>query len=55
MNYSSSIESDQTEVENLLACDITDEELEKAAAIARGSAANITWYYCPTGLTLCRF
>lgn len=54
MNYSS-IENDQTEVENLLACDVTDEELETAGAIERESGANITWYYCPTGLTICRF
>lgn len=49
------IESDQTEAENLLACAISDEALEKAAGVEREVAANITWYYCPTGLTICRF
>lgn len=49
------IKRDQTEEENLLACDVTDEALETAAGIEREIAANITWYYCPTGLIICRF
>lgn len=54
MNYHE-IESDQTEVENLFAWEVSDETLETAAGIEREIAANVTWYYCPTGLTICRF
>lgn len=50
-----SVERDQTEEEDLLICDIADQTLEAAAATERDIVDNITWYYCPTGLTICRF
>jgi hypothetical protein len=49
------IQRDQTEEESMLTCDVSDEALEKAAATARDNGGNITWYYCPTGQTYCRF
>jgi len=45
---------DPTEEKNLLICDVSDEALEKAADIQKENGGNITWYYCPTGLTICR-
>ena len=54
MNYTD-IKPDQTEEKNILVCDISDEALETAADTARENAGKITWYYCPTGLTICRF
>ena len=54
MNYSKT-KRDQTEEENMLICDVSDEVLETAADTARENAGNITWYYCPSGLTICRF
>jgi hypothetical protein len=47
------MERKQREEQNLLACDISDEEME-AAAYAGRVGENITWYHCPTGLTICR-
>jgi hypothetical protein len=49
------IQQDQAEEESMLTCDVSDEALEKAAATARDNGENITWYYCPTGQTYCRF
>jgi hypothetical protein len=49
------IQRDQSEEESMLTCDISDEALEKAAGTVRDNGGNITWYYCPTGLTYCRF
>ena len=54
MNYTN-IKQDQTEEENMLICDVSDEALETAAGIETENAGNVTWYYCPTGLTICRF
>ncbi len=54
MNYTN-IKQDQAEEENMLICDVSDEALETAADIEKENAGNITWYYCPTGLTVCRF
>jgi hypothetical protein len=53
MNYDN-IEQAQTEEENLLICNIADEALEKAGDTRREIAGNITWLYCPSGLTICR-
>jgi hypothetical protein len=53
MNYTD-INPDQTKQKNILVCDISDEALETAADTARENAGKITWYYCPTGLTICR-
>ncbi|HEX3341308.1 MAG TPA: hypothetical protein VHT68_19270 [Pseudolabrys sp.] len=53
MNYTD--KSDQTEEKNILMCDISDEALETATDAKREIAGKITWYYCPTGLTICRF
>jgi hypothetical protein len=53
MNYPH-ISPYQTELENILICDVSDEALEKAADAERATAGKITWYYCPTGLTICR-
>jgi len=50
----SSIEVDETEEQNLLICDIADQLLEAAATTKTETRGNITWYYCPTGLTICR-
>lgn len=50
----SSIEYDRSE-EELLVCDLSDEVLETAADTERENPGNITWYYCPSGLTICRF
>jgi hypothetical protein len=44
---------EQQEEQNLLVCDISDEEMEASANPGRGGE-NITWYHCPTGLTICR-
>ena len=49
------IEWDQTQEECMLAVDIDDEALENAAVSAIDGGDNITWYYCPTGLSYCRF
>jgi hypothetical protein len=46
---------EQTEEENMLIGDVSDDALETAADTARENAGNITWYYCPSGLTICRF
>ena len=54
MNYAN-IKRDQTEEEYMLICDVSDEALETAADIEKENAENVTWYYCPTGLTICRF
>jgi hypothetical protein len=51
MNRSNENERDE---DSLFVCDISDEALETAGS-ERGGAENITWYHCPTGLTLCRF
>jgi hypothetical protein len=48
------IKPHQTEEENILISFISDEALEKAAVAERETAGKITWYYCPTGLTICR-
>ena len=53
MNYTN-IKLDQTEEKNLLICDVSDEALEQAADTQKENTGNITWYYCPTGLTICR-
>jgi hypothetical protein len=53
MNYTA-IKPDQTEEENILMCDISDEALETTSNTERENAGKITWYYCPTGLTICR-
>jgi sulfite reductase beta subunit-like hemoprotein len=50
-----SIELDYTEEQNLLICDIVDQTLEAAATTEKETLSNITWCYCPTGLTICRF
>ena len=50
--HNANIESEQKE--NLLICDIADEVLETAAEAEREIGGNITWYYCPTELTICR-
>jgi len=52
--HKANVESEQDREENLLICEIADEVLEKAADAEREIAGNITWYYCPTGLTICR-
>jgi hypothetical protein len=49
------IKPDRTEEKDLLICDVSDEALEKAADTQNEKAVNITWYYCPTGLTICRY
>ena len=51
----SSVEVDDSEEPNLLICDIADRALEAAATTDAETVGNITWYYCPTGLTICRF
>jgi hypothetical protein len=53
MNYTDT-KPDQTEDENILTCNISDEALETAADTDGESAVKIMWYYCPTGLTICR-
>jgi len=53
MNCSNTNKRDQSE-EDLFTCDISDEALETAGNVERKGAENITWYHCPTGLTLCR-
>jgi len=50
----SSVEMDESEEQNLLICDIADQLLEAAATTKLETRGNITWYYCPTGLTICR-
>jgi hypothetical protein len=50
-----SVDLDDSEERNLLVCDIADQILEAAATTETESIGNITWYYCPTGLTICRF
>ena len=51
----SNVEVDDSEEPNLLICDIADLTLEAAAGTQREIVGKITWYYCPTGLTICRF
>jgi hypothetical protein len=51
----SSVELDYSEEPNVLICDIADQTLEAAASTQRETMGKITWYYCPTGLTICRF
>jgi hypothetical protein len=53
MNYTD-IKPDQTEEENILMCDISDEALETAADTERENAGKITWYYCPSLKALIR-
>ncbi len=55
MNYYTNAEREQNKEENMLICAVSDEALEAAADTARENAGNITWYYCPSGLTICRF
>jgi hypothetical protein len=38
---------------NILNCDLSDETLESAADVLE-NPTNVTWYYCPTGLVICR-
>jgi len=45
---------DQTEEENMLMCNISDEALETTADSERENMGKITWHYCPTGLIICR-
>jgi hypothetical protein len=54
MNHSNVNKRYQSE-EDLFMCDISDEALEAAGNVEKAGAENITWYHCPTGLTLCRF
>ena len=53
MNYTD-IKREETEERDLLICEVSDEAMEKAADTQNETAGNITWYYCPTGLTICR-
>jgi len=53
MNYDT-MERKQAEEENLLVCDVADEALESAANTGIETGGNITWLYCPTGLTICK-
>ena len=48
------VELDDSEEQNLLICDIADQMLEAAATTKTETRGNITWYHCPTGLTICR-
>ena len=50
----SSVKLDVSEEQNLLIRDIEDQMLEAAATTETETIGNITWYYCPTGLTICR-
>ena len=50
----SSVKLDDSEEQNFLIRDIEDQMLEAAATSETETIANITWYYCPTGLTICR-
>ena len=50
-----SVEMDDIEGPNLLVCDIADQTLEAAASTQKETVCKITWYYCPTGLTICRY
>ena len=47
-------DSDDSQEQNSLLCEIADETLEFAATTEKETIRNITWYYCPTGLTICR-
>jgi hypothetical protein len=47
-------ELNQTEEENLLPQNITDEALETIGHTRKEVTGNITWAYCPSGLTICR-
>jgi hypothetical protein len=47
------VKLDDSEEQNLLIHGIEDQMLEAAAA-TETTIGNITWYYCPTGLTICR-
>jgi hypothetical protein len=47
------IDREQQEEQNLFVCEIPDEEMEASANSGR-VGENITWYHCPTGLTICR-
>jgi hypothetical protein len=38
---------------NIFDCELSDEALETAADVER-KPADLTWYYCPTGLIICR-
>ncbi len=49
-----SVELHNNKEQNLLICDIADQALEAAAGTQRETVGKITWYYCPTGLTICR-
>jgi len=51
---SDKVELNQTEEENLLFEDIADEALE-IGHTRSGIPVNITWAFCPSGLTICRF
>jgi hypothetical protein len=48
------VKLDDSEERNLLIYDIEDQMLEAAATTETETIGNITWYYCPTGLTICR-
>ena len=48
------VKLDDSEEQNLLIHDIEDQMLEAAATSETETIGNITWYYCPTGLTICR-
>ena len=50
----SSVEVDESEEQNFGVCDIADQMLEAAATTKPETRGNITRYYCPTGLTICR-
>lgn len=50
----SSVKLDDSEEQNFLIRDIEDQMLEAAATSETETIGNITWYYCPTGLTICR-
>jgi hypothetical protein len=45
---------DQTDDEDIFTHDVSDEALANAGDDERDNAVKITWYYCPTGLTICR-
>ncbi len=53
MNYTDYTKG-QTDEEYILVCDVSDDALEAAADNERQTGQNITWLYCPTGLTICR-
>jgi len=48
------VERSQTEEEKLFFDAIADEAIERAGNTQREIAENITWAFCPSGLTICR-